>query len=250
MTELSSKNEREAADEKQFDDLSQLLSQPPEPLIPELQMYFEDTGPLGPCLRHPLVYSIIHHPQMNARANKCYYAKKKAISKAVDEQAWHTAIYLHERPYRLEAFMDVSSAMADDDYWEVLGSIWTDSENIWQNEDGWRDCLTSERPGRELMMHAEERAALLHDYDDVIHIYRGFQCRGRESGLSWTSNRITAKWFARRLAQPDDTQYLAEGFVNKEHVIAFFDGRSEQEMVVLPENIIDMKVIEICPSKQ
>lgn len=235
--------------DEQLKQLKELL-ECQEDLDAELLPYFEEESDHGwPMIRHPLVYSIMHTQNQNAMVNAQLRAKKKALASAIIEERWHSYVYLHERPYRVEAFEVLANDLDvfDDEtgYWELLGSIWTDSENIHQNEGMWRDFLTDPRPGRESMMNEAERTALAEDYDDTITVYRGFTVEGREEGLSWTSNSVVAKFFARRLARPDQTPMMATGTVNKSNVIAFFDGRSEQELVVLPEDIQAVDVTEV-----
>lgn len=217
-----------------------------EDLDPELEEYYEDEGPMGfSCIRHPLVYSILHSPNQNAMVNAQLKAKQKALSKAFLEKQWSSYIFLHERPYRLDAFMAVCGKFTDEEYWHLLGSIWTDSENIRQNEMDWRLAMTSDRPGRDGMMDAEERAVLYEDLESEVEVHRGFCHPGRERGMSWTKNPVVAKFFARRLAQPGQTKYLATGRVRREHILVYFTGRSEEEIVVLPENVRDLTIIEL-----
>lgn len=229
---------------KQIEYLTELMERQ-EDLHEDLEPYLEEDGPLGPMLRHPLVYEIICPPMRYAWCNERYRVKLEYCEKAIEEQKWSSYLYMHERPYRLDAFEHIEGFLLPDEYWDLLGGIWTDSENIRQNEARWRRCLTAEIEGREHMMSEEEQAALAHDYDDVIPVFRGFSYRGRERGLSWTANSVVAKWFARRFARDGEPQYVASGHVNKSDVLAFFDGRSEYEMVVLPEHVMDMEITQL-----
>ena len=52
-----------------------ILMQRPEPLDRELQGYLVDSI-LGPVIKHPLVFSIPHSPQLNAMANARLRAKQ------------------------------------------------------------------------------------------------------------------------------------------------------------------------------
>ena len=219
-----------------------------EELDEELVPYYEENGPLGcPAIRHPLCYSIVHHPAQNAMVNRQLHAKLEELDRATAERDYLKFVYLHERPYRLDAFTKLLHfcEMNDHGYWILLSHIWTDSENIWQNIARWREYLSSDRPYRNDMMDGEELDVLYKDLDDTFTVYRGFCERGTAMGLSWTTNKITAKFFARRLAQPDEKQYLATGQVDRTDVLGFFDGRSETEVVVLPENVRGIKVAEV-----
>lgn len=235
--------------EEQLKQLQDMMSRQ-EDLEPELLDYYEDEGALGaPCIRHPLVYSILHGPNLNAMVNQQYRYKKEAVDRALKEEKWSTYIYLHERPYRIDAFNELCEmevfADSHPEYWRLLGDIWTDSENVWQNEDLWRINLTTPWPGRHHMMTDDERGELAECLDDPIPVYRGFCRVGRDQGLSWTHNLVVAKFFARRFAMNGETQYIAAGQVAKKDVIAYFTGRSEYEIVALPESVRDIEIQEV-----
>lgn len=218
-----------------------------EELDPELVAYVDEDGPLGMCIKHPLVYSICHHPMLNARYNAVLKAKQKALAKAEEEGKWSTYLWLHERPYRLFAFGEIQEELDEETYWQLLGEIWVDSENIWQNEEEWKTYLDpADRNLREQFIMDEDDQAMLDMLPDKIKVYRGFTVEGRENGLSWTTDSIRAKWFARRFVVEDDERArVAIGWVAKADVIAHFNRRNESEIVVLPEDVKDMKVKEI-----
>jgi hypothetical protein len=227
-------------------DLQELMAKQEE-LDDELLPYLEEEGPLGghQCLRHPLVYSVLHHPQLNALMNETLRAKKAALKDYAARKEWHNFVFAHERPYRIEAFTHICWQLRDKEYWRLLGTIYTDSENVYQNQDDWRECLTAERRHRDHMMRPDEREALAHDIDaENGTVYRGFHMDGGEAGLSWTTNSIVAGYFARRLAG-HDVPRVATGKVDRKDILAFFDGRSEYECVILPENVRDITIKEV-----
>jgi hypothetical protein len=232
---------------EELDRLHQLL-ETREDLDPELAAYLDTDGHFGwQMLRHPLVYSVPYMPQMNALHNEQLRRKTEELDRAIAARNYTRFVYLHERPYRIDAFRRLVffHDVNDHEYWTLLGDIWTDTENLWQNVDVWRRCLTSPRPHRHDMMSADERACYVNVLPDEITVYRGYDERGTARGLSWTTNKIVAKFFARRLSEPGATLYLAQGTVDKADVLAYFDGRSEYEVVVLPENVRDIQVTEI-----
>lgn len=202
----------------------------PDDLDGDLADYYEDGEYLGiPAVRHPLVYWI--GPINVDMINAMYKQKLEATVRALDEGNYSQYIMLHERPYRLQAFLDVSDEMSNDDYWSILGDIWTDTENQWQNIDDWQMLLESDRPNRELIMTEDERSQL-EKLPEVITIYRGYQRGKNDNGLSWTTDRSKADWFARRLAREDDDPAVAERQINKKDVVAFFSRRGENEIVL------------------
>jgi hypothetical protein len=113
---------------------AQLINESKVELHPDLQPYLED-GVLGPQLRHPLVYAVPLWTK--AHANYMYEQKKADLEKAIAEKKYSQIIFLHERPYRLEAFIQIANELPDSKYWSLLASIWTDTENGWQNLEQW-----------------------------------------------------------------------------------------------------------------
>jgi hypothetical protein len=205
-------------------------------LDPELAACVYDDGPFGAMLKHKFVNEPMYMPQMNARYNTVLCWKRQHTAEALADKQWHTFIFLHERPWRLEALLELTELVDDTTYWGLVGDVWSDSENIHENFDEWDELLRYPRPGREAMMDDEERAALA-DMDDVITVYRGFEQDLNEEGWSWTTDRRKAAWFARRFAQEDDCPSVLVGEVNKGAVLAYLMGRGESEVIVAPEAV-------------
>jgi hypothetical protein len=224
-------------------DLTDIL-QRQEELDPELAECLEVSERFGECIKHPLVYSMVHFPQLNAMVNAQLKAKKEAVARARDEQEWHSYIYLHERPYRLHAFAAVMGFMTDTEYWHNLASIWIDSENIRQNPQVWQHLLRSKRPGRMAIMSDEEQEAF-DALPGLIPVYQGHTDR-KHDGWSWTTDKAKAEWFAHRFAMFEDAKpVLTQGVVYKRSVIAFFLGRGESEIVAPRAAVKERKVTEL-----
>lgn len=203
----------------------------PEELDPALIPYLSESENGWLMIRHPLVYSIVHSPPLNKLVNAQLRAKRAAVDLAYDKNDWHSYIWLHERPYRVDAFQEIMEWMSDEQYWSLLGDIWIDSENIRQNPDEWEELLNSERPLRAFIMDDDERADL-DDMPAVITVYQG-HTTVRDDGWSWTTERETALWFAHRFANLEQgTAALSTGTVNKADVLAYFTGRNESEILV------------------
>ena len=222
-----------------------------EELDPALVPYLYEDGLFGLSIKHPLVFSIVHNPAMNAFVNAQFKQKKEALKKAEGKCDWNTYVWLHERPYRIDAFLGISWRLDGPRYWDILGQVWSDTENAWQNVDEWRSALTADREGREMMSDEDvrcvfdlspEKGGLL----PMTRIYRGYCFDDALQGYSWTLDKARAKWFARRRLQDGDpSPKIASGFVAREHVIAYITGRDEQEIVTLPEHVVDLEVEEV-----
>lgn len=220
-----------------------------EELHEDLRPYLETLPSGWTCIRHPLVFSIMHAPALNVLANRQLAAKRQATQEAYDEQRWHSYIFLHERPYRAEALADVSALMDDDVYWEMVGSVWTDSENIVQCRETWHELLGASRASREYIMNEEERDTLA-KLTSPLMIYRGFSYEGGERGASWTHSKDKAEWFARRFGgvvgdRNGCAPSVAVGVTDLAKVIAYFDARNEREIVVLPEDVEIVRIEEL-----
>lgn len=204
-----------------------------EPLHPDLEECLVMTG-FGRMVHHPLV---IEHAPRPALVNVRYEAKRQALLEAMREGEWSRVIWLHERPYRLDAFMQIEDDLDDDEYWSLLADIWIDSENIWQNTDQWRQLFESRRSGSPM---TDEEEAALAAMPDPIPVYRGGVEDANEYGLSWTTDRERAEWFAVRMTADDEVGVVLEGMVAKKDVAAYFTGRGENEIVVFDADLVDV----------
>ena len=204
----------------------QLMDERNVELHPDLQPYLED-GILGPQLRHPLVYAVPLWTK--AHANHMYEQKKMDLKMAIIEKKYSQIIFLHERPYRLEAFVQITKELSDKEYWSLLESVWTDTENGWQNLPTWRALFWSKRPGRENLMDANERFTLA-NLPETVEIYRGCLNGINEDGMSWTLNRDKAEFFANRFSKGG---IVLSKQINKSDIIAVFNGRGEAEVICL-----------------
>lgn len=202
-----------------------------EPLHDDLDPYLGAIdGTNMMALRHPLVYSV---PYTGAGLpNHTYKIKREAEAEFLKNAQYVKVVWLYERPYRFWKFSEFADLFTDEEYWELLGSIWTDSENIHESKFWWHAALSSDRPGRELLMSEDEREA----YDalpDTITIYRGCKIGLNEDGLSWTTDLARARWFANRFGGDDEYRgAVRTATVKKEDVVALFNGRGECEVVI------------------
>lgn len=222
------------SDQQEVDRLLDFFGE--EELSAELQPYVTDRGGIT-TLSHPLVVMVMFAPPMHRMANNMLVQKQELLDEAEREGDWAKALVLYERPYRLDAFCQYEELMDNEQYWQLLGQIWTDSENIFQAREQWTELLHSDRPGRsEGLMEEDERQRLC-ELPDRVEIYRGFCHRDGEKGLSWTLSRERAEWFAHRLRRESDPPpRLVVAEARREDILALFTRRSEDEVVILPEH--------------
>jgi hypothetical protein len=213
------------------DEMMKSLTDPVVPLHPELARYTYESETFGTCIKHPMVFSLVHFPQQNAMVNAQLEYKVKARRKAMKNKEWHTYVFLHERPYRVDAFKRIRSRLSNERYWDLLSEIWIDSENIRENTSVWERLLRDPRPGREHMMSDEDREAL-DLLPDTIEVFQGHTDE-RDDGWSWTTNRATAEWFAYRFGDFEQaTPVVSFGTCSKDLITAYLTGRNESEVLI------------------
>lgn len=207
-----------------------------EDLVPHLR-----EGVLGPMVHHPLVVEILARPELYSHLNRQYLKKREVLAEALQEQNWGSYIFLHERPYRFDALLKIADAVASEqDFWDLVSTVWTDSENIWENHKAWVRLWTS-RANPHLAMEAKERDKLAR-LPETVTIWRGFNHPKGRLGLSWTLSESKARWFANRFSK-GRTPTVIRGEVGKTDILAYFANRGEQEIVVVPKTVRQIKVV-------
>lgn len=202
-----------------------------ESLDPELMMYYEE-GDTFKMIRHPLVYSVPYFENMNAFLNKQLKQKKEAVTKSLVDKDFHHYIWLHERPYRLKAFQDVSLKIFQKsftEYWSILGEIWTDSENIYSNISAWKNLLDTKVKAKIYFM-TDKEIVQFENLPKTLTVYRG----STHDGLSYTLNKDVAKWFAKRF---DKKGKIFTRKIKKSEVFAFISRRREEEVIIHPSEL-------------
>lgn len=85
----------------------------------------------------------------------------------------------------------------------------------------------------------------LKELPDEVAIYRGGNSESQpyDKAFSWSLDINIANFFASRLGSAGG--YIATAKVKKSEIIEYIDGRGEEEVVVLPEDLYDVEVSEI-----
>lgn len=207
----------------------------------DLKCYIQSSEIFGQVLHHPLIVQVPYLPALNKMINQQYKHKKTSIQKYLENGEWSGYIFMHERPYRMDAFRDIRDDLSGEEYWSTLKDIFIDSENISQNYDDWDELLNCERSGKEYFMDDDDRKSF-DALPDKLTIYRGFKDKNSENGFSWTLNLKKAIWFADRFN--DDGSYVAKATVSKKDIIGYTDSRNEDEVIVVPEKINILKIVD------
>lgn len=201
----------------------------------ELSQYYDEGGQF-PMIKHPLVYAMFFDTAEEVQhLNKMLEAKQEQLERAELKHDWSNYVFLHERPYRVQAMLEIQSEIENHAYWPLLREIWVDSENIYAMHMKWWELLTSNRTYRHLFMDVEDRK-LFKKHAQVFEAYRGtteIERDGNYNGLSWTLDRDKAKWFATRFVHRDDGRpVVGTTLLDKDDCIGFVNSRGEQEVVV------------------
>lgn len=171
--------------------------------------------------------------------------KLKRLEEAYRQKDVHGYVFTHERPYRFQALLDTDNweLESDGDWFETAGEVWMDAEGPGINAEIWRShVFCSNSSNRHRLMNEDE----LEDFNQIkepITVYRGAGSKlYARSGLSWTTDRDKAIWFAHRFRTKN--AWLAEVTVKRMHIAAIFHRRSEAE-IILPKVPRGAKVIQL-----
>ena len=162
---------------------------------------------------------------------------KKQIDNA--KNAYH--IYMMtNKPYSL-VFLSLSEQyMSKKDFSEILSDAWICSESPNMDLNFTKNNLVSmfKKADKSILMDGEEKEQF-DSFDDTVTIYRGVTSYNAKNikALSWTTDYQTAEWFAHRFGE-EGTVYEAQ--IGKEHILAFFIGRKESEVIVDPKYLTDI----------
>jgi hypothetical protein len=165
-----------------------------------------------------------------------YQRKKEMLKQAKRDHNFFEYVFLHERPYRVRIFHSevLEWDISKQDFWWLFKDVWLDSENIFENRILWHSLLKTHRDEPQLMMNEDERETL-ESMPDKLTIYRGGI---DDKGFSWTLNKDTAKWFAKRWDKhnyyPISVPSVFEKEINKVDVLAYLDDRNEEEILYIP----------------
>lgn len=220
----------------------------PEPLHPDLVDHIQPGRIPGTLvLHHPWIIMIAYGEVRNRSANEQYAHKKLKVEEALRDRNWHRFLILHERPYRLDALLQIRAYLDEREYWKNVRWLWTDCENVHEQNEEWRDVWGRAYRVRDLVMNPRE-LRLYRETPAMLTIYRGFSAPGTELGLSWTTDYNRACWFARRWAshRPDGKPKVATAVCPREEILARLLDRNESEVVVFPESLpeIDVRTLE------
>lgn len=134
-------------------------------------------------------------------------------------------------------FKETKQYVNKKDFSKFLGEMWTLIESPSHAPNVTNKQLVNyfKQADKEYVMNQEE-LNLYNSLPDEITIYRGVEKNKKNSAkaLSWTLNKDKAKWFATRY-EDKGTMFTAK--IKKEDVLAYFNSRKEEEVVIDYNNL-------------
>jgi hypothetical protein len=216
-----------------------------EDLLPELQKHLSEFRGM-PMLRHPLVFSMFHMPQLNHTMNQCLLRKQEQIKEAIKNRDLSQIVWLHERPCRFDAFIEYYKEFEPHIVAKVLTEIWTDAESPGINNNHWGVYFAMYAD--EIMQHGMEKQdrAVFNMLPDPLVIYRGCGPQYKRA-FSWTLCSMKAKWFASRWSDhggPKNGKVFTST-IHKKDALCYLNNREEKEIIVHPRIRKTMKITEV-----
>ena len=145
------------------------------------------------------------------------------------------SIYMQvTKPYALSFLKEIEDYISKEDLSALLRSIWMRIEFVSDNPVYTKDQFVRlfRKCDPQTLMEPDEYEAY-QSFPDTLEIYRGVRKDSKKvEGMSWTTNKSVAYWFADRFAGKASSGDVYKAVINKRDVLAYFTGRTEDEVVV------------------
>lgn len=206
-----------------------------------------DVVPITPNERIPVFCShpftdFIYTPRMNNdKIDKTW-----DLTNPEDFEEWRTAIlqrleqseirnmfYITNKAYRLTFLKYAQPYLTKQTFSELFGDIWVTSEN--PNDDAnvsLRELVNWFLNADKKSLMDEKDYAAWETLPETMELYRGVGISRKQYGLSWTTNLEKATWFAHRFDREGQYGYVQKAIVSKKDMLAYFQSREEEEVVV------------------
>lgn len=159
--------------------------------------------------------------------NKPYRVRRELAQKYLKEENFDSFVFIHERPFRLEALVEVLFSIKKEDLFRIVEYVWTDSEDPCVNLEVWKYIFN----------YCEELGVLedsKKDLPEKFTIYRGTRAGIDDIGISWTLDASVAKMFSERFytKRTNKQPIVKVKEVKKEDIFLFTDARGEKEVIL------------------
>lgn len=134
------------------------------------------------------------------------------------------------KPYRMLYLSLAFPYLTKKERSEIMHEVWISVENINGNINvSQMEILKMLRKCNPKYLMGQENFKVYENLPDTFTVYRGLQENAQEDGLSWTLSKDVAEWFANRF---DNEGEIIEKVIHKSEVIAYFNDRDEEEVVL------------------
>ena len=157
------------------------------------------------------------------------------------------------KSYRGAFLKTVREDLSVEDLSKALRMVWMSVEKPGRNpsftKQSWVSTFRRCEPA--FLMEPSELQTLS-QLPDLIEVYRGIWWEGKGNpvdgaikGLSWTTDRAVAEFFAYRFQgkNPARQGRVYQAYIPKSGVLAYLDGRNEKEVVVDPKQLQNIQEI-------
>lgn len=150
----------------------------------------------------------------------------------------HGVLCLLNKPYRIDFLVDLFSEegiMNEKACGNELGQIWSMLENNDSTDEETREMMLNWllAADKDVIMDKNDLKTY-NNLPEQVTAYRGLQPGDPIKGFSWSLDLNTAEWFSKRFSDGGQVYSLT---INKKDVIAYKNGRCEQEIIVNYKNI-------------
>lgn len=187
-----------------------------------------------------------------------------------EEGKFLQALGLYDSQERAQALVRWADRLDDDELAELLAHWWTSTEawgGVPELRKGMYALLRRAGPiyvgndeeGKHGDLFGDEAVSAIEEFADAdgnLTIYRGNAGEDPRHGHAWTLSKETAQFFSRMpwttraqivfgiVTAEDDAPTVWQASVAAADVLAYFDDRGEKEVVVDPETLTDVEMIQ------
>lgn len=161
---------------------------------------------------------------------------RRALKEQIKESKSAFEIYMMtNKPYGMTFLKFVAPYLSDGDFSQILSDAWIRSEN--PNSDSnlsTEDLVSMFELADKIHLMSESEKRIFDELPAVLTIYRGVTPYNSDNvkALSWTLDKDVAEWFSKRF---DEEGIVYKANIHKNHVLAYFNGRNESEIIVDPK---------------
>lgn len=170
--------------------------------------------------------------------------KKKYIE---NSKSFEEILLMICKPYQL-LFLNLNkNNLSEKTYNNSLKDVWISTEfpNADKNVSVDESLKLFKKANKNLIMNSKEKIKMK-SLPDEVKIYRGTHKKNNYKALSWTDNYESALWFSKRYSGDG---YVLEALIKKEDILACFNERNENELIIDYNKIYNLKVEKIMDIK-